>query len=93
MNKFQSLKILENNGDSVINFKGGGAVVATTDFSTPYIRSKRFTKLPREKNTILVWDWSGDSFKAIDVATIKNIKPLSDILRNVTDGEERHKSW
>jgi hypothetical protein len=93
MNKYQCLKILENNGDSIIKIADEGYIGATTDFSWPYIRSKRFTKLPREKNTILVWDWTNDAFKSIDVTKIKSIKPLSDILRNIRDDGEKRQSW
>ena len=94
MNKYQCLKILEHNGDSIITVRDEGAIGATTDFSIPYIRRKRFTKLPREKNTILVFDWTNDEFKSINVEKIKNIKPLSDILKNKrdTDGEKKQ-SW
>jgi hypothetical protein len=89
MNKFQCLKMLENNGDSVITIRGEEAIVATTDFSTQYIRNKRFIKLPKDKGVILVFSWTDDQFKAIDISKIKNIKPLSDILGNIRDAEEK----
>jgi len=83
MNKFQCLKILENNGDSTLVIKGEPDIVATIDFSTKYIRKKSFIKIPKDKNIILVFSWTDDSFKAIDVSKIKSIKPLSDTLRNI----------
>ena len=92
MNKFQSLTILERNGDSIVTIKGEGAIGATTDFNNKYIKSKRFTKLPRDKQSILVWDWTNDKFRVIDVTNIKTIKPLSELLGNIRDGEEKQ-SW
>jgi len=85
MNKFSCLKMLENNGDSVISLREDADIVATIDFSTPYIKNKRYGKYKMEKNSILLFSWTDDAFRTIDVKNIKNIKPLSDILRNVRD--------
>jgi hypothetical protein len=82
MNKFSCLKILQNNGDSVVSLVGEEDIVGTTDFSTKYIKNKRHGKYSIEKNSILMFSWSDDKFRNINVKTIKNIKPLSDILRN-----------
>jgi hypothetical protein len=82
MNKFSCLKILQNNGDSVVTLMGEDAIVATTDFSTKYIKNKRYGKYSIEKNSILLFSWTDDKFRNINVKEVKNIKPLSDILRN-----------
>jgi hypothetical protein len=82
MNKFSCLKILQNNGDSVIEIKEEPAIVGTIDFSTKYIKNKRYGKYNIEKNAILVFSWTDDKFRSIDVKSIKTIKPLGDILRN-----------
>lgn len=85
MNKFSCLKMLENNGDSVLTLKEESDIVATIDFSTPYIKNKRYGKYTMEKNAILVFSWTDDKFRNIEVKNIKNIKPLSDILGNKTN--------
>jgi hypothetical protein len=77
--------MLENNGDSVLTLKEESDIVATIDFSTPYIKNKRYGKYTMEKNAILVFSWTDDKFRNIEVKNIKNIKPLSDILGNKTN--------
>ena len=83
MNKFQCIKLLEHHGDSIIGLKHEEDICATIDFSTKYIRDKRYQRFKLEKDKILVFSWSDDKFKNIPVVNIKNIKPLSDILQNV----------
>lgn len=92
MHKFQCLKLLETNGDSTLTLRNEPDIVATTDFSTKYIKNKRFGKFPIEKKSILVFSWTDDCFRNISVENIKSIKPLSATLRNVRDGEEKQ-SW
>ena len=82
MNKFSCLKILQNNGDSVLTLNGEPDIVGTTDFSTKYIKNKRYGKYSIEKNSILLFSWTDDKFRNISVKEIRNIKPLSDILGN-----------
>lgn len=86
MNKFSCLKMMENNGDSVITLKEEPAIVATTDFSTPYIKNKRYGKYTMEKNSILLFSWTDDKFRQVNVKDIKSIKPLSELLGNVSNG-------
>lgn len=86
MNKFSLLKILTKNGDSTITLKDEPAIVVTTDFSTPYIKNKKRQYIPMEKSNIVVWSWTDDSFRSIPVASVKTVKPLSDILDNKRDG-------
>lgn len=82
MNKFQCIKLLDNNGDSIIGLKGEEDICGTIDFSTKYIRDKRFQRFKLEKNKILVFSWTDDKFRNIEISLVKNIKPLSDILQN-----------
>lgn len=95
MNKYTALKTLNTNGDSTITLNREDPIVATVDFSTPYIKIKkaRSPRLNIDKNSILVWSWSDDKLRAISVAAIKNIKPLSEVLRNVREDGEETKSW
>lgn len=78
--------MMQNNGDSVLTLKGEADIVATTDFSTKYIKRKRYGKYTIEKGAILVFSWTDDKFRNINVEDIKNIKPLSDLLGNVSNG-------
>ena len=87
MNKFSCLKIMQNNGDSVLTLLGEDDIVGTTDFSTKYIKNKRYGKYSIEKNSILLFSWTDDKFRNINVKNIKSIKPLSDILRNENHSE------
>lgn len=82
MNKFSCIKILKNNGDSILTLDAEPDVCATIDFSTKYIRDKRYGRYALEKNAILVFSWTDDKFRNIEVKKIKSIKPLSDILNN-----------
>ena len=88
MNKFSCIKILKNNGDSILTLQGDADICATIDFSTKYIKDKRYGRYAIEKNSILVFSWTDDKFRNIAVKDVKNIKPLSDILRNPDNGKE-----
>lgn len=82
MNKFQCLKLLEYQGDSIVGLKGEEDICATTDFSNKYIRRQRFKRYKLEKDKILVFSWTDWKFKMLEVKNIRNIKPLSEILGN-----------
>ena len=82
MNKFSCIKILKSNGDSILTLNTEPDICATTDFSTKYIKDKRYGRYAIEKNSILVFSWTDDKFRNIEVKNVKNIKPLSDILKN-----------
>ena len=86
MNKFSCLKMLQANGDSVITLKEEPAIVGTIDFSTKYIKEKRHGKYTMEKNSILLFSWTDDKFRSINIKDIKSIKPLSELLGNVSNG-------
>ena len=88
MNKFSVLKSLNYNGDSEITFKNATGIVVTTDFSTPYIKRKRYGKYEIQKNCIFVFSWSDDKFVNIPITDIKTIKPLSQILGNTKNAQE-----
>jgi len=92
MNKFPVLKTLNHNGDSTLILKQGEPIVVTTDFSTPYIRKKKFGKYEIQKNCIFVFSWTDDKFINIPVENIKKILPLSQILGN-TKNAEQEESW
>lgn len=88
MNKFQCKKILEANGDSTITIRGEEDIVATIDFSTPYIRkNNKYIKIPKDKNLMSVFSWTDNQFRIIDIRNIKSIKPLSDTLKNTSTEE------
>lgn len=78
---------MEANGDSTIYLRGEPDIVATIDFSTKYIRDKRYGRFPIDKKSILVFSWSDDKFRNIGVENIKSIKPLSETLGNIRHGE------
>ena len=83
MNKFQIVKALRNNGDSILTLHGDKeAILATTDFSARYIKRKRSQRFTILKDCILLFSWTNDSFKNIKVRDIKSIMPLSAVLKN-----------
>ena len=85
MNKFHILTHMKNNGDSILTLKSEDDIVATTDFSTKYIRDKKYGRFIIKKNQILVFSWTDDKFRNLEMDTIRSIKPLSTLLRNIRD--------
>lgn len=84
MNKFHILTYMRKNGDSILTLKGED-IMATTDFSTKYIRDKKYGRFNIKKNQVLVFSWTDDTFRNLDVEDIKKINSLSSLLRNVRD--------
>jgi len=84
MNKFQVVKALRNNGDSVITIHGYPDIgfLVTIDFSERYIKRKRSKRYTIQKERILLFSWTDDSFQQVKVADIKTILPLAKILNN-----------
>lgn len=83
MNKFQIVKQLRNNGDSIITLKGDKeAILATTDFSAKYIKKKKSQRFTILKDCILLFSWTDDMFKNVKISDIKSITPLSAVLKN-----------
>ena len=83
MNKFQIVKQLRANGDSIITLADGKeAILATTDFSERYIKRKRSQRFTILKDCILLFSWTDDKFKNIKVRDVKSILPLSKMLNN-----------
>jgi hypothetical protein len=76
---------MENNGDSILSLYDEPAILATTDFSTKYIKDKRFGRYPIKKEYLLVFSWTDDKFRNIEIKKIKSIKPLSDVLNNTRE--------
>lgn len=84
INKKKALFLLQEYGDSVVDFTAGIApIVCTTDFNNKYIRSIKKTKRFSLKGSILVFDWTNNCFSALEMKDIKKISPLSSILNNV----------
>lgn len=79
--------MMNYNGDSALTLKGEPAIVATIDFDNKYIKRKKYGRYPINKNAILLFSWTDDKFRNVDIDTIKNIQPLSDILKNVRSEE------
>jgi len=83
VNKFQIIKQLRNNGDSIISFKGDKeAILATTDFSARYIKRKKSQRFTILKDSILLFSLTDNSFKNVRVIDIQTIQPLASVLRN-----------
>lgn len=83
MNKFQIVKQLRNNGDSILTLHGDKeAALVTTDFSARYIKRKRSQRFTIQKECILLFSWTDDGFKNIKVKDIKQVTPLSAVLKN-----------
>jgi len=83
MNKFYAVKSLRENGDSILCLQGDEEDIAvTTDFSARYIRRKRYSKFSIQKGSLLVFSWTDDKFRNIELTKVKKIIPLSRILGN-----------
>jgi hypothetical protein len=83
MNKFQIVKQLRNNGDSILTLKDNKeSILVTTDFSARYIKRKKSQRFTILKNCILLFSWTDNGFRNIKISDIKNITPLSVILKN-----------
>ena len=87
MNKFSVLNYMRKNGDSFLTLQDGEDIMATTDFSTKYIRDKKYGRFIIKKNQVLVFSWTDDKFRNLEVDTIRSIKSLSSLLRNVRDND------
>lgn len=86
MDRAELIRILKQNGDSIINYNSSKSgkyryTVCTTDFSTKYIKEKGE---PRERSdgSVLVFAWDADSFKHIDPNNVTSVQPLSSELQN-----------
>lgn len=85
MNKFQIVKALRNNGDSIISMFGDKeAILATTDFSARYIKRKKSQRFTIQKDCILLFSWTDNGFKNIKIRDIKSILPLAMVLKNTS---------
>ena len=83
MNKFHILKMMKYNGDSTLTLKGEPDIVATIDFDNKFIKRKKYGRYPIIKTAILMFSWTDDKFRNIEIECIKSIKPLSATLNNV----------
>lgn len=83
MNKFEIVKKLRNNGDSIITLRGkDDGKCVTTNFNDKYIKSKKSKRFTILKDSILLFSWTDDKFENIKVKDFKTIRPLSSILNN-----------
>ena len=82
MNKFHVIKQMRFNGDSTLTLRGEDAIMATTDFSSRYIKRKKYGRFTMLKNCILVYSWTDDKFRNVEVNSIIGIQPLSALLQN-----------
>lgn len=81
MQKSKALKMLSNNGDSLVFFKNGAPIVATVDFTTPYVRDMPLASTDNSTG-ITIFNWTYNKKMLIDPGTIAHIKPLAEVLQN-----------
>lgn len=79
--------MMNYNGDNILTLKGEPDIVATIDFDNKYIKGKKYGRYPINKNAILMFSWTDDKFRNVEIEKIKNIKPLSSILNNLRSEE------
>ena len=82
MNKFQIVKQMRNNGDSILVIAGKDAILATLDFSERYIKRRKSQRFTIQKNCILLFSWTDNTFKNIPTGDIRSVTPLSKLLNN-----------
>lgn len=78
-------------GDAIINLKSGRAFLATTDFSTKYIRKIRRKRVKDLRGRIMLFNWSENKFEDILSSDISFITPLSKVLNNPEREDESRK--
>ena len=69
-------------GDAVMHMKDGSDVLATTDFSLPYIRRHRRKRVENLKGKIIVFNYTDNRFDCIFTNDVMFLTPLSKILNN-----------
>lgn len=77
-------------GDFYVYFTGEdnkpSFLVATTDFSTPYIQNhakfKKKSKEPLVTDHVAMWNWKSDNLVMLPLTSIKKLVPLSSVLQN-----------
>ena len=82
MNKFNIVKQMRANEDSVVTIKGEEPIVATLNFKTKYIKDQKYGKFTILKDCILMFSWTDNKFRNIKIKDIRDIKPLSATLNN-----------
>lgn len=80
------IRRVEECGDAIITYRSTNSRkwkynVCTLDFSTPYIQNKK-NKAVQTPDTILFFCWDTDSFRLLNFNNVKNVVPLSSILKN-----------
>jgi hypothetical protein len=68
-----------------IGGKGTTYMVATTDFSTPYVARKlENLRKPRTlaPDEVMVYSWTSDKFRVVSLPKVKRMSPLGAVLKN-----------
>lgn len=92
MNKADFHSDAEQYGDFYLYYgkvgsKGTTYLIGTADLTTPYIQSRIDQSMIAElqPNEVLVWSWSSDKLRVMDVTKIKKLTPLSAVLKNTRE--------
>lgn len=92
MNKVDFHSAAEQYGDfylyySKVGSKGTTYLIGTADLTTPYIKSRIDQSMiaALQPNEVLIWSWSSDKLRVMDVTKIKKLTPLSAVLKNTRE--------
>ena len=86
MKKDELASLVSEYGDAIITFRSENSRklkynVCTSDFSTPYIQSKK-NRATESDETLLLFCWDTDSYRLLKPKNVTNVIPLSSVLRN-----------
>ena len=86
MKKEDLAKLVTEYGDAIITYRSENSKklkynVCTTDFSTPYIQSKK-NRAKESDRTLLLFCWDTDSYRLLKPSNVTSVVPLSSVLKN-----------
>ena len=86
MKKEDLAKLVTEYGDAIITYRSENSKklkynVCTTDFSTPYIQSKK-NRAKESDRTLLLFCWDTDSYRLLKPDNVTSVVPLSSVLKN-----------
>ena len=86
MRKDELASLVNEYGDAIITFRSENSKklkynVCTTDFSTPYIQSKK-NRAKESDETLLLFCWDTDSYRLLKPKNVTSVVPLASVLRN-----------